>query len=139
MKQILWQMMFNSLDIITQIIYICDFVNKINNAQIYVWMYKKNKVKFIDQMNAQWLTQNWSRLVFDTKLIKVSVWHYVLKIDFTPHTIQWCFESLRPLPPKIQWSTTRKWSTTIFVHKEQKCVCVSLSKDSYEWMKKLTS
>ena len=70
LKQILWQMMFNSLDIIRQIIYICDFVNKIKNAQIYVWMYKKNKVKFTNQMNAEWLTQNWLRLVFDTMSLR---------------------------------------------------------------------
>ena len=50
-----------SVGIYAQIIYLCDFVNKINNQNMHKSMSKyniENRVKLIDQMNAQWQIQN---------------------------------------------------------------------------------
>ena len=44
-----------SVGIYAQIIYLCDFVNKINNQNMHKSMSKyniENRVKLIDQMNA---------------------------------------------------------------------------------------
>lgn len=68
--------LLTSVGITAKIIYSsCDFVNKINKQCMHKSMcecIRENKVKFIDQKNAEWLIQNQSRLV---------------KTDFAPHTI----------------------------------------------------
>lgn len=61
-KFVVLEFLFEDLvGIIAQVIYFWDFVNKINSQYMHKSMCectRETRVKFIDQMNVEWLIQN---------------------------------------------------------------------------------